>query len=161
MPIKPSISRLRANLKRHMDELDVGWVKLAGNAGLKPSAVRDIFRGKSDEPGVFRVYALAKYLGCTVEELIGDSKGGDTHINNLILLKKIAKGLDEVYREAGLQLKADQMIEIAVPLYEQAQRAVDQATSVDAIIEGQMQEVSERLAELQAAQLRPPPIAAR
>lgn len=58
-------------MTRRMKEKGIGQKRLALEADLKETYVRDILKGKSKRPDVFSVGRLAHVLGCSIEELIG------------------------------------------------------------------------------------------
>ena len=61
---------LKANIKNRLDQKEMTIRELESRAGLRQSVLQNILLGRSKNPGVETVYALAKELGCTVEELL-------------------------------------------------------------------------------------------
>ncbi|GBQ04984.1 helix-turn-helix domain-containing protein [Saccharibacter floricola] len=58
-------------ITRRMEEKGIGQKRLALEADLKETYVRDILKGKSKRPDVFSIGRLAQVLGCSIEELVG------------------------------------------------------------------------------------------
>lgn len=70
---EPHLHRmLRAEMKRR----GLNQHSLAAAAGLKPDAIRDIFRSKSSSPRMPTLRALADYLGLTFGQLLGIDDDG-------------------------------------------------------------------------------------
>lgn len=69
---------LKTNLRQKMDEAHLSDIALAKAAGLPRDAVRDIFRGKSSDPGVLKIAAIARQLGCSIEALLGSDNAALT-----------------------------------------------------------------------------------
>ena len=46
------------------------FYELQKKAGLKPHAVQNILRGKSQKPSAELLQAIARELGCTIEDLL-------------------------------------------------------------------------------------------
>jgi transcriptional regulator with XRE-family HTH domain len=63
---------LQQNLKRRLALKKLSVAELERRTGLR-HAVINIMRGKSKNPGVQVAHALAKELGCTVEQLLVDA----------------------------------------------------------------------------------------
>ncbi len=61
---------LKTNIKDRLNQKDMTIRELENRAGLRQSVLQNILLGRSKNPGVETVYALAKELGCTVEELL-------------------------------------------------------------------------------------------
>jgi len=64
-------SLLQSELRRRMVGLDFNQKSLARAAGLNETAVRDILKGRSRNPRIDTLDALARTLGCSVPELTG------------------------------------------------------------------------------------------
>jgi transcriptional regulator with XRE-family HTH domain len=64
--------KLVQELERRMKALNLDAKTVSTRAGLGPSFIRDIQRGKSREPKRSALERIATVLGCTVEDLIGD-----------------------------------------------------------------------------------------
>jgi transcriptional regulator with XRE-family HTH domain len=61
--------------------------ELEKKAGLKMSAVRNILTGKSNNPGIEVLSAIARLLGCSVDELTGETKS-QSYISTIADLNK-------------------------------------------------------------------------
>jgi transcriptional regulator with XRE-family HTH domain len=67
-----------------MKAKNISTIEIERQAGVKPHAVRNILRGNSKRPSVDIVYAVARVLNCTVDDLIQgmniftDDKKGET-----------------------------------------------------------------------------------
>ncbi len=60
---------LQQQLQLRMEEKRVSPEELEQQAGLKLSSVRNILRGRSKKPSAESLIAIARVLGCSVEEL--------------------------------------------------------------------------------------------
>ena len=60
-------------LTKRMKEKGYSGRQLAMEAGLNPSAVRDILNRKSHDPGISKIVALADALECSVDTLVRDA----------------------------------------------------------------------------------------
>ncbi|MCF4166359.1 helix-turn-helix domain-containing protein [Zavarzinia compransoris] len=69
----PHMNRVATEIERRMTRLGSNPKRLAKEAGLGETAVRDILKGISDSPRVSTLTKLAKALGCTVADLTGES----------------------------------------------------------------------------------------
>ena len=70
---------LKENLTKILKKTNLTVPELERRAGIKPYSLRNIIQGKSTKPSVEIVFAIAKELGCTVEELLSSSI---SHKNN-------------------------------------------------------------------------------
>lgn len=64
------MSALQQKLKVILADQDLSISELERRAGLKPSAVRNILSGQSKNPTAETLLALARTLGCSIEELL-------------------------------------------------------------------------------------------
>lgn len=64
---------LQKNIHEHLLDKNMSVNSLEKQAGLKPSAVQNILRGRSKRPSIQTIHAIANELGCPVDELIKDS----------------------------------------------------------------------------------------
>lgn len=62
---------LQENIKRHLQEQNMSAAELERRTGI-PHAVVNILHGRSKNPSLKTAQAIAKELGCTVEELLSD-----------------------------------------------------------------------------------------
>jgi len=69
-----SDSVLQSELRRRMVEHGFNQKSLARAADLNETAVRDILKGRSLNPRIDTLGALAGVLGCTLNDLVGDSR---------------------------------------------------------------------------------------
>jgi len=65
-------SQLQKTLKGKMRETGLSAHLLEKQAGLKRSSVQNILQGRSRKPSAEILYAIAKILGCSINELLGD-----------------------------------------------------------------------------------------
>jgi|JI7StandDraft_1071085.scaffolds.fasta_scaffold25541_1 transcriptional regulator with XRE-family HTH domain len=64
---------LKENLTKILKETNLTVPELERRAGIKPYSLRNIVQGKSTNPSVEIVFAIAKELGYTMEELLSSS----------------------------------------------------------------------------------------
>lgn len=93
---------LQKRLKMRIDMMGTNAFEVATKAGLGPSFVRDILRGKSKNPGIDKLEKLATALGTTVEwftsagetekKELGDGVGPATPLNEIQVVGKIQAG---------------------------------------------------------------------
>ena len=69
--LPPDASHLAREIHRRMRLMGLGQKSLALGAGLNETYVRDILSGKSLNPKSEQLAKLARFLGCTVLDLIG------------------------------------------------------------------------------------------
>ena len=67
-----SRTRLVENLILWMEARQTSQKKLALDAGLAETAVRDIIAGKSPDPGILRMCKIARAWGCSLNDLVSD-----------------------------------------------------------------------------------------
>ena len=70
---KNLISTLQNQIHTRMEQKNLNARELERKAGLKISAVNNILTGKSNNPGIEALSAIARWLECSVDELIGNS----------------------------------------------------------------------------------------
>lgn len=63
---------LQTNIKKQLSEKNMTAAELERRTGI-PHAVINILHGRSKNPSIRTAQAIAKELGCTVEELISES----------------------------------------------------------------------------------------
>jgi DNA-binding Xre family transcriptional regulator len=105
-------------LRAEMEKRGLNQHSLAAEAGLKPDAVRDIFRAKSSNPRAGTLQALSKYLGMSIGELLGiDDKmlrfkaGAPTGVPSIAEHTPALEGVAEVDALGGLGSGADGIVE--------------------------------------------------
>lgn len=99
--------RLRHELKRRMDLLGIKAATLSKEAGLGPTAVRDILEERIGSPTEKTLRALAKRLGCTVGDLVCETSTRPSAIpaDSAHLLP--LDGIPEIDVIAGMGMGAD------------------------------------------------------
>lgn len=65
-----SANQLQHAIKEKMSELGISVHALEKQAGLKRSAVQNILQGRSKNPSVHILHAVAKILGCNINDLL-------------------------------------------------------------------------------------------
>lgn len=70
--MKTHWSALVANLSRYMADNDTNQKQLALQAGLHETAVRDILKGRSKNPGIDTLQALARVTGVPIDQLTAE-----------------------------------------------------------------------------------------
>jgi len=65
---------LQDRLWARMTALGKSQAEISAATGMGSTVVRDIISGRSANPGVFTVQAIAKVLGCTIADLLGDQQ---------------------------------------------------------------------------------------
>lgn len=105
-----------------MKARDISTIEIERQAGLKPHAVRNILRGHSKRPSVDIVHAVARVLGCTVDDLLQgmniftDDKKGQTRDELLIqphkagLLAETVRFVDTKVSKEKLNLTVHQVL---------------------------------------------------
>lgn len=64
---------LQKNLKQKLEEQGLSAIELERRTGLKHSAIQNIIYGRSKRPGIDIVSAIAKELGCAIEDLLSEN----------------------------------------------------------------------------------------
>ena len=82
------IEILQEEIQVRMEDKNLTASELEKKAGLKMSAVRNILTGKSNNPGIEVLSAIARLLSCSVDELIGETKS-QSYISTIADLNKI------------------------------------------------------------------------
>lgn len=67
-----SADRVKREIRRRMDALNLNPLSTATKAKLGRDAVRDILRGKSENPSHETLARIARVLGCSVADLTGE-----------------------------------------------------------------------------------------
>lgn len=67
------IDTLQGQIKTRMEDKNLNAREVERRAGLKISAVQNILAGKSSNPGIEPIIAIAKLLNCSIDELVGNS----------------------------------------------------------------------------------------
>lgn len=73
------MDKLGQNIQKRMLAKAMTQKGLALKAGLNETAVRDILRGRSKDPQISTLRAIARELGCGVEDLYGDPRPAGLH----------------------------------------------------------------------------------
>ncbi len=101
--MKVSLAQL---LQTKMDALGISISELEKKAGLKTNAVRNIVTGRSKNPNISTLKALANILECDFTDLLGESDNSDSvasvtaKIQDPILYTKIVElVLKEFYKK--------------------------------------------------------------
>lgn len=93
-----------SSIKQKMLQESLSAYSLERRAGLKSNAVHNILSGRSKNPSISIVQAVAKALNCTVSELIGEEQ---MHSNNLIDSKtKTSLISPELFQNHKLYIKS-------------------------------------------------------
>lgn len=73
------------NLKRMMKSKNITQVELSKAIGITQPLLSIYITGKS-KPNIYKAYAMAKYIGCSIDELmrepIDQKQKGETNANN-------------------------------------------------------------------------------
>ncbi len=80
-----------AQIKSKMEALDISAHGLEKKAGLRPSAVQNILYGRSKNPSIFIVQAIAQALDCSVADLIGEQESINLDYNPKASLNQLNK----------------------------------------------------------------------
>lgn len=99
-----SIEYFANSLAQRMREKGWSGRQLALRAGIKPSVVRDILNGKSKDPGISKIAALAEALDCNVDTLISGAVPKTVGLDQG-KLTSVIKALDVVPSSRDLQLE--------------------------------------------------------
>lgn len=91
-------------LQRRMDLAGRKSVPLALDAGLKRDFIKDIFNGKSQDPGVLKLNEICRILGCRVDDLINpqpalEQQMADAGNNLRVFIEGLGKTPEEVASE--------------------------------------------------------------
>ena len=70
---------LQANIKKQLNEKNMTAAELERRTGI-PHAVINILHGRSKNPSIRTAQAIAKELGCSVEDLINESQNVQQNI---------------------------------------------------------------------------------
>lgn len=65
------IDHIKTEMRSRMEEKNLGPSDLEKKAGLRESVVRNILNGNSKNPGIESLTAIARTLGCSVDDLVG------------------------------------------------------------------------------------------
>ena len=113
------------NLRRLMEDKGFNPRSLSLQAGLNPTAIRDMLEGRINFPRYDTVQALAKALNTSPALLMGDAKisteaikKGRDYVENLDLLTEIIARLQEVIVEQGYNVEPRQFAAITATIYQ-------------------------------------------
>lgn len=93
---------LKYEIEKRISKTECGVSEIERSAGLKPGTLRNILLGRSKNPTISVVVALAKTLGCTIEELVGietrddaisKEESKDNSPANIALLRQVSNYL--------------------------------------------------------------------
>lgn len=98
-----STTQLQEALKEKMSEIGISVHALEKQAGLKRSAVQNILHGRSKNPSAHILHAVAKILGCNINELLNHSQATFTEPSHITEQKEnTAEHFNiELYAEAA------------------------------------------------------------
>lgn len=91
-------------LKKKLEEKNLNINAAEAKLGLKKSAIRNIIIGRSKNPGIEVLQAIASELGCTIEELLGKEKPINTQEINPQIQNKSKKEEENLNKELNYNL---------------------------------------------------------
>ncbi len=120
---KKTESTWTETLRARMEALNLNPRNLSLQAGLNPTAVRDILEGRTRFPRYDTVQALAKVLRMSPAQLMGDKTANEntSFTNNLDLLVEIIARLQEEAATLGHKLAPQDFAAMTATIYRQMQ----------------------------------------
>ncbi|MGB4191891.1 MAG: helix-turn-helix domain-containing protein [Rickettsiales bacterium] len=105
--VKKIIDHIQAEMKTRMEEINIGPSDLEKKAGLKESVVRNILNGNSKNPGIESLMAIARTLGCSLDELVGKEELQNLSNQKLAPKQKAIVDWDpDLYQDATRQVQS-------------------------------------------------------
>lgn len=114
---------LQKNLRHQIEEKKISVHSLEKRAGLKPSAIQNILQGKSKRPAAELLLAIAKELGCSVEQLTKEEENSlpsQTEIATEWHPELFRDSLEKVQfnlSQRGLELSKNEVLKIVDEVY--------------------------------------------
>jgi transcriptional regulator with XRE-family HTH domain len=99
-----------AEIKGRIKAARTSAKKLPVKVGLKEGYIYDIFNGKTEEPGIFKMHLICKGMGCTIEDLLEPNPDLSRHIADVgnrlrIAIEGIGKTPEEITKEFGVSIE--------------------------------------------------------
>lgn len=99
-----------AELKGRIKAAKTSAKKLPVKVGLKEGYIYDIYNGKTEEPGIFKMHLICKGMGCTVEDLLEPNPDLSRHIADVgnrlrIAIEGIGKTPEEISVEFAVPIE--------------------------------------------------------
>ncbi len=113
---------LQTNIRRQLQEKNMSAAELERRTGI-PHAVINILHGRSKNPSIRTAQAIAKELGCSIEELFSEQQSNIDNINpcNLQLYKSVFNVMCEHIEKLNLQPTPEQMSSWLSDIYKYSQ----------------------------------------
>lgn len=116
----PDVSLLQQRLKEKLSEAGLSVHALEKQAGLKRSAVQNILHGRSKKPSAQILQAVAKILGCDINELLSTHSATHASFTNSAIASAEQTFNARLYTEAA-QVAGDILQQaMAIPSTSQA-----------------------------------------
>lgn len=130
---------LSRKIKERIHEQGLSTHALEKRAGLKPSAVQNILYGRSKNPSITIIQAIAQALGCRITDLIGDDstpplsikkgsipypslqKNGESGDWDQNLYLQCFQEVNTLLEQERLSLSRDKILEIVEEIYSYSQ----------------------------------------
>ncbi len=125
--------KIASQIKNRLLERGMSAHALEKHAGLKSSAVQNILNGRSKNPSITIIQAIAQALDCSVHDLIGEvsyeNKDDNPQINklssspwNLELYLEVFETVTSILKIKKINLSKEKILEIVDEVYLYAQK---------------------------------------
>ncbi len=125
------LEHLKQQIKTRMESKNLTASSVEKKSGLKVSAVRNILAGKSTNPGIETLVAIAEILECSADDLLGiesknpfssptkghTKKATESHAWNSDLYKDALQVVDKLLAERNISLNVEQVLNIIKEVY--------------------------------------------
>lgn len=117
---------LKSNILKNLELYNITIAELERRAGLKSCAVRNILDGRSKNPNIETLRAIAQEFNQNIDELINPNHDlGDNHqdtipqygFDSLLFMKAYNEILNQI-KQLSLQVSIDEMLEYIKQVYE-------------------------------------------
>lgn len=92
-PASNRLRTIRSNLRRLMEEHDIGAKPLAQRAGLGETSVRDFLKNDHRDIQVGTLVRIAEVFGATLEDLVAPAPGKHIYLPNDNVLMALTEGI--------------------------------------------------------------------
>lgn len=105
---KKYIENIQEKVQNCTENLSISTRQLEQNAGLKRGAIQNILEGKSNNPKIEILVAIAEAVGCTIDQLIGKSESNSVSAKNYKTEDHKAQNLNwnsELYQNCVMEVE--------------------------------------------------------
>lgn len=139
-------THLQQKIRHYLDEQGLSVMALEREAGLKGNVVRNILRGQSKSPTSITLSSLAKRMGCTISDLLGEeapfslsglkNKEASTPsplFENVNLLATLLQHIEQANKKSSYRLTMKEAFRILEDLYTYTRKKPPESVDVSLV----------------------------